>query len=87
MRSKFGKYIPFLFLLILVFTLGNIFFTYKNLRAVWENEKAVEHTTIVRLAIKNALNDTYKAELEQKNFFLTKIMQSTKSTTMYLPHS
>src|SRR5713101_4128248 len=71
MTSLYGRFIPIVFIFILLFSIADILTSYINLNTVKTDERLVDHTTQVREELCNALLALVDAETGQRGFLIT----------------
>jgi signal transduction histidine kinase len=71
MFTTYSKYIPLIVSLTLLFTIANLFLLYQNLQIINANEKLVDHTTQVKLELKDTLQTVTNAETGQRGYLIT----------------
>jgi signal transduction histidine kinase len=71
MFAIYSKYIPFVVILTLLFTIGDLFLLYQNLQTIKANEAMLNHTNQVKLELKDVLQSLTNAETGQRGYLIT----------------
>src|SRR5438270_3966465 len=63
-------YIPLVFILTLLFIIGNSIFSFQKIRSIYDNERLVDHTHTVIYALNDALVALLNTETAQRGYLI-----------------